>query len=142
MALLLTSYVRRSAIPTGCSTRLPRGLVSDSPSLVLHTLFCLCSSWMNVRVGATSLPKALHCWERSLKDKNRSAGHHGNHNQTTERSPPVRSCPLHLVDRCLWPNCNPTCPDIYDQQTGREVDGIQFLKHMGLDVLKMSEQHG
>lgn len=103
---------------------------------------CLCSDWMRVQVGGTSLPKALHCWERSLQDKNGSGGNHGNYNQTNKRTPPVRSCPLHLVDRCLWLNCNPTCPDIYDQPTGREMNVIQFLKQMGLEELKISKRQG
>lgn len=112
--------------------------------LCLHECmpFCLCSSWMDVQVRGTTLPEALHCWERSLQGRTRSRGNHGNYNQTKKRSPAGRSCPVHLVDRCLWPNCNPTCPEIYNQQTGREMNGMQFLKHMGLDVLKKPQQQG
>ncbi|CAG06023.1 unnamed protein product, partial [Tetraodon nigroviridis] len=65
-------------------------------------------SWVDVQLRGTSLPKALRCWEQSLQDTRLSSGNHGNYNQTKERSATVRSCPLHLVDRCLWPNCNPT----------------------------------
>lgn len=118
-----------------------KALSADSPSHQ-YMAFCFCSSWMDVRVRGTSLPKALHCWERSLQDKSRSSGNHGNYNQTKKGTPPVRSCPLHLVDRCLWPSCNPTCPDVFSQQTGREMNAIQFLKHMGLDVLKKHEEQG
>lgn len=104
--------------------------------------FCSCSSWMDVQVRGTSLSKALHCWEQSLQDKNRSTGNHGNFKQTKKRTPPVRRCPLHLVDGCLWPNCNPTCPNVSHQQTARERNVIQFLKYTGLDVLKKPEHRG
>uniref|UniRef100_H2U3J2 Notum, palmitoleoyl-protein carboxylesterase n=1 Tax=Takifugu rubripes TaxID=31033 RepID=H2U3J2_TAKRU len=96
-----------------------------APACLAHELITR-TYWMSVQVGGTSLPKALHCWERSLQDKNGS----------------VRSCPLHLVDHCLWLNCNPTCPDIYDQPTGREMNAIQFLKQMGLKELKISKRQG
>ncbi|KAK1886384.1 Palmitoleoyl-protein carboxylesterase notum1a [Dissostichus eleginoides] len=51
-------------------------------------------------------------------------------------------CPLHLIDSCPWPHCNPTCPTVRDQLTGQEMSVIQFLKHMGFDVQKMAQQQG
>uniref|UniRef100_A0A4W5QWD4 Notum, palmitoleoyl-protein carboxylesterase n=1 Tax=Hucho hucho TaxID=62062 RepID=A0A4W5QWD4_9TELE len=77
--------------------------------------------WMDIQVKGTSLPRALHCWDRA--------------------SPP-RGCPLRLIDSCPWPHCNPTCPTIRDQITGQEMSVIQFLKHMGFDVAKMAQQQG
>uniref|UniRef100_A0A674F8L2 Notum, palmitoleoyl-protein carboxylesterase n=1 Tax=Salmo trutta TaxID=8032 RepID=A0A674F8L2_SALTR len=77
--------------------------------------------WMDIQVKGTSLPRALHCWDRA--------------------SPP-RGCPLRLIDSCPWPHCNPTCPTIRDQTTGQEMSVIQFLKHMGFDVAKMAQQQG
>uniref|UniRef100_A0A8K9WT16 Palmitoleoyl-protein carboxylesterase NOTUM n=1 Tax=Oncorhynchus mykiss TaxID=8022 RepID=A0A8K9WT16_ONCMY len=79
------------------------------------------SYWMDIQVKGTSLPRALHCWDRA--------------------SPP-RRCPLRLIDSCPWPHCNPTCPTIRDQITGQEMSVIQFLKHMGFDVAKMAQQQG
>uniref|UniRef100_A0A8C7K0I1 Notum, palmitoleoyl-protein carboxylesterase n=1 Tax=Oncorhynchus kisutch TaxID=8019 RepID=A0A8C7K0I1_ONCKI len=77
--------------------------------------------WMDIQVKGTSLPRALHCWDRAS-------------------SP--RRCPLRLIDSCPWPHCNPTCPTIRDQITGQEMSVIQFLKHMGFDVAKMAQQQG
>lgn len=105
-------------------------------------LLCPYSSWMDVQVKGTSLPKALHCWERSLQENNHISGNHSQHNRQKHKTPPMRSCPLHLIDSCLWPYCNPTCPNSYDQQRGHEINAFQFLKHMGLDVRKMAQQQG
>ena len=99
--------------------------------------FCPSSSWMDIQVKGTSLPKALHCWERSLQENN-----HSNHNHPINKSPPKRGCPSRVIDSCSWPHCNPTCPKIYDEQTGQEMGMIQFLKHMGFDVTKMAQQQG
>uniref|UniRef100_I3JCS6 Notum, palmitoleoyl-protein carboxylesterase a n=1 Tax=Oreochromis niloticus TaxID=8128 RepID=I3JCS6_ORENI len=77
----------------------------------------------------TSLPRALHCWDRSL------------HDNRNNKAPP-KGCPVHLIDSCPWPHCNPTCPTIRDQFTGQEMNVIQFLMHMGFDVQKMAQQQG
>uniref|UniRef100_A0A3Q3WMJ4 Notum, palmitoleoyl-protein carboxylesterase n=1 Tax=Mola mola TaxID=94237 RepID=A0A3Q3WMJ4_MOLML len=100
------------------------------PSCVAHELITW-TSWMDIQVKGTSLPKALHCWERSL-----------NHNHPINKSPPKRGCPSRVIDSCSWPHCNPTCPKIYDEQTGQEMGMIQFMKHMGFDVTKMAQQQG
>uniref|UniRef100_A0A8C7KCD1 Notum, palmitoleoyl-protein carboxylesterase a n=1 Tax=Oncorhynchus kisutch TaxID=8019 RepID=A0A8C7KCD1_ONCKI len=78
--------------------------------------------WIDVQVKGTSLPRALHCWDRSLQDNSRN-----------NKAPP-KGCPVHLIDSCPWPHCNPTCPTIRDQFTGQEMNVIQFLMHMGFDV--------
>lgn len=88
---------------------------------------------MDVQVKGTSLPRALHCWDRSLQ--------HSLRNNSGQRPPP-RSCPMHLMDSCPWPHCNPTCPTIRDQLTGQEMSVIQFLTHMGFDVQRMAQQQG
>uniref|UniRef100_A0A3P8T7D7 Notum, palmitoleoyl-protein carboxylesterase n=1 Tax=Amphiprion percula TaxID=161767 RepID=A0A3P8T7D7_AMPPE len=85
-----------------------------------------CRYWMDIQVKGTSLARALHCWDRSLQDNLHS----------------TRGCPLHLIDSCPWPHCNPSCPTIRDQLTGQEMSVIQFLKHMGFDVQKMAQQQG
>ncbi|XP_026158295.1 inactive palmitoleoyl-protein carboxylesterase notum1b isoform X2 [Mastacembelus armatus] len=87
--------------------------------------------WMDIQVKGTSLPRALHCWDRSLHVN-------GSH----QKAPPMRGCPLHLIDSCPWPHCNPSCPTIRDQLTGQEMSVIQFLKHLGFDVQKMAQQQG
>lgn len=103
---------------------------------------CNCSNWMDIQVKGTSLPRALHCWDRSLQHNVHINGSHGNHNHPKHRAPLMRGCPLHLIDSCPWPHCNPTCPTIRDQLTGQEMSAIQFLKHMGFDVQKMAQQQG
>uniref|UniRef100_A0A672G7M4 Palmitoleoyl-protein carboxylesterase notum1a n=1 Tax=Salarias fasciatus TaxID=181472 RepID=A0A672G7M4_SALFA len=85
--------------------------------------------WIDVQVKGTSLPRALHCWDRSL------------HDNRNNKAPP-KGCPVHLIDSCPWPHCNPTCPTIRDQFTGQEMSVIQFLMHMGFDVQKMAQQQG
>uniref|UniRef100_A0A669EPQ1 Notum, palmitoleoyl-protein carboxylesterase a n=1 Tax=Oreochromis niloticus TaxID=8128 RepID=A0A669EPQ1_ORENI len=85
--------------------------------------------WIDVQVKGTSLPRALHCWDRSL------------HDNRNNKAPP-KGCPVHLIDSCPWPHCNPTCPTIRDQFTGQEMNVIQFLMHMGFDVQKMAQQQG
>lgn len=111
-----------------------------SPACLSHELITR-TNWMEIQVKGTSLPRALHCWDRSLQDKSNSS--HGNHSLLKPRmSPPLRGCHLHLVDSCPWPHCNPTCPTIRDQLTGQEMSVIQFLKHMGFDVQKMAQQQG
>ncbi|XP_060946673.1 palmitoleoyl-protein carboxylesterase notum1a [Limanda limanda] len=85
--------------------------------------------WIDVQVKGTSLPRALHCWDRSLNDNRNN------------KAPP-KGCPVHLIDSCPWPHCNPTCPTIRDQFTGQEMNVIQFLMHMGFDVQKMAQQQG
>ncbi|XP_042287270.1 inactive palmitoleoyl-protein carboxylesterase notum1b isoform X2 [Thunnus albacares] len=115
-----------------------------APACLSHELITR-TYWMEIQVKGTSLPRALHCWDRSLQDINNNTtinGSHGNHNHQKHKTPPMRGCPLHLIDSCPWPHCNPTCPTIRDQLTGQEMSVIQFLKHMGFDVQKMAQQQG
>ncbi|EPQ18580.1 Protein notum like protein [Myotis brandtii] len=86
--------------------------------------------WTEVQVKGTSLPRALHCWDRSLHE-----GHKGS-------KAPLKGCPVHLVDSCSWPHCNPSCPTIRDQFTGQEMNVAQFLMHMGFDVQALAQQQG
>uniref|UniRef100_A0A3P9AD66 Notum, palmitoleoyl-protein carboxylesterase n=1 Tax=Esox lucius TaxID=8010 RepID=A0A3P9AD66_ESOLU len=106
--------------------------------------------WTDIQVKGTSLPRALHCWHRGLRDDKlhplSSDSSHGNNpgqsNKTQPLAPPQRGCPLHLIDSCPWPHCNPTCPTIRDKISGQEMSVIQFLKHMGFDVAKMAQKQG
>ncbi|XP_014842076.1 PREDICTED: palmitoleoyl-protein carboxylesterase notum1a-like [Poecilia mexicana] len=106
-----------------------------APACLSHELITR-THWMDIQVKGTSLPRALHCWDRSLQSTNSS------HGLKKHRTPPSRGCPLHLVDSCPWPHCNPSCPTIRDQLTGQEMTVVQFLKHMGFDVQKMAQQQG
>ncbi|KAK2869434.1 hypothetical protein Q7C36_001305 [Tachysurus vachellii] len=103
-----------------------------APACLSHEIITR-NYWMDVHVKGTSLPRALQCWDRSLQNSLR--------NNSSQRSPP-RACPLHLIDSCPWPHCNPTCPTIRDQMTGQEMSVIQFLTHMGFDVQRMAQQQG
>ncbi|XP_017333893.1 inactive palmitoleoyl-protein carboxylesterase notum1b [Ictalurus punctatus] len=103
-----------------------------APACLSHEIITR-NYWMDVHVKGTSLPRALQCWDRSLQNSLR--------NNSSHRAPP-RACPLHLIDSCPWPHCNPTCPTIRDQMTGQEMSVIQFLTHMGFDVQRMAQQQG
>ncbi|XP_062869221.1 inactive palmitoleoyl-protein carboxylesterase notum1b [Trichomycterus rosablanca] len=103
-----------------------------APACLSHEIITR-NYWMDVQVKGTSLPRALHCWDRSLQ--------HSLRNNSSQRAPP-RACPMHLMDSCPWPHCNPTCPTIRDQLTGQEMSVIQFLTHMGFDVQRMAQQQG
>lgn len=102
----------------------------------------MCSNWINFRVKGTSLPRALHCWDRSLQESNHVNGSHWSHAPKRSRAPPTRGCPFHLMDGCSWPQCNPTCPAIYDEATGQEVSAAQVLRYLGLDVQRTARQQG
>ncbi|KAK5617906.1 Palmitoleoyl-protein carboxylesterase notum1a [Crenichthys baileyi] len=112
-----------------------------APACLSHELITR-TYWMDIQVKGTSLPRALHCWDRSLQSNLHLNGSHSNHGLKKNRTPPLRGCPLHLIDSCPWPHCNPTCPTIRDQLTGQEMSVVQFLKHMGFDVQKMAQQQG
>nr|XP_010948944.1 palmitoleoyl-protein carboxylesterase NOTUM [Camelus bactrianus] len=102
---------------------------SFAPACLSHEIITR-SHWTDVQVKGTSLPRALHCWDRSLHDSHKA------------RKVPLQGCPVHLVDSCPWPHCNPSCPTIRDQVTGQEMNVAQFLMHMGFDVQKVAQQQG
>ncbi|XP_061686210.1 carboxylesterase notum2 [Syngnathoides biaculeatus] len=94
-----------------------------APSCLSHTVITK-SNWMTFQVRGTSLPRALHCWDRSLE-------------ATRNNRTPAKGCPFHLVDGCHWPQCNPTCPILVDQATQQELTLLQMLAAMGLDLRKL-----
>ncbi|XP_003972118.3 palmitoleoyl-protein carboxylesterase notum1a-like [Takifugu rubripes] len=100
-----------------------------APSCLAHELINS-NSWIDVQIKGTSLPAALHCWDQNMQ---------GNTHINGNRGP---SCPQHVIDSCLWPQCNPTCPQIYDQQSGQEISIEQFLEYMEDDVMKIATQQG
>ncbi|KAK2815791.1 hypothetical protein Q5P01_026258 [Channa striata] len=112
-----------------------------APACLSHELITR-SYWMDIQVKGTSLPRALHCWDRSLQYNLHINSSHGNYSHQKPKTQPMRGCPLHLIDSCPWPHCNPSCPTIRDQLTGQEMSVIQFLKHMGFDVQKIAQQQG
>ncbi|XP_064438227.1 palmitoleoyl-protein carboxylesterase NOTUM isoform X3 [Mirounga angustirostris] len=102
---------------------------SFAPACLSHEII-IRSHWTDVQVKGTSLPRALHCWDRSLHDSHKAS------------KAPLKGCPVHLVDSCPWPHCNPSCPTIRDQFTGQEMNVAQFLMHMGFDVQTAAQQQG
>nr|XP_025038183.1 palmitoleoyl-protein carboxylesterase NOTUM isoform X2 [Pelodiscus sinensis] len=102
---------------------------SFAPACLSHEIITR-NHWTDIQVKGTSLPRALHCWDRSLHESNKNG------------KAPLKGCPIHLIDSCPWPHCNPSCPTIRDQFTGQEMNVIQFLMHMGFDVQKMAQQQG
>nr|XP_033815841.1 palmitoleoyl-protein carboxylesterase NOTUM isoform X2 [Geotrypetes seraphini] len=101
---------------------------SFAPACLSHEIITR-SHWIDIQVKGTSLPRALHCWDRSLQENKNGKS-------------PLKGCPLHLIDSCPWPHCNPSCPTIRDQLSGQEMNVIQFLMHLGFDVQKMAQQQG
>ncbi|XP_073653242.1 palmitoleoyl-protein carboxylesterase NOTUM isoform X2 [Tursiops truncatus] len=107
-----------------------RGIrASFAPACLSHEII-IRSHWTDVQVKGTSLPRALHCWDRSLHDSHKAS------------KAPLKGCPIHLVDSCPWPHCNPSCPTIRDQYTGQEMNVAQFLMHIGFDVQTVAQQQG
>lgn len=91
-----------------------------APSCLSHTMLTK-SNWMTFQVKGTSLPRALHCWDKNLE-------------ATRNNRTPAKGCPFHLVDTCQRPQCNPTCPALVDQATQQELTLLQMLVAMGLDL--------
>ncbi|XP_054635897.1 carboxylesterase notum2 isoform X2 [Dunckerocampus dactyliophorus] len=94
-----------------------------APSCLSHTAITK-SNWMTFQVKGTSLPRALHCWDRSLE-------------ATRNNRTPSKGCPFHLVDSCQWPQCNPTCPALVNEATQQKLTLPQILVAMGLDLRKL-----
>ncbi|XP_055367666.1 carboxylesterase notum2 [Betta splendens] len=94
-----------------------------APSCLSHTLITK-SNWMNFQVKGTALPRALHCWDRSLE-------------ATRNNRTPAKGCPFHLMDACQSPQCNPTCPALVDKATQQELTLLQMLVAMGLDLQRL-----
>ncbi|XP_041642123.1 carboxylesterase notum2 [Cheilinus undulatus] len=94
-----------------------------APSCLSHTMITK-SNWKSFQVRGNSLPRALHCWDRSLE-------------ATRNNRTPAKGCPFHLLDSCQWPQCNPTCPPLVDQATQQELTLVQMLVAMGLDPQKL-----
>ncbi|XP_061843810.1 carboxylesterase notum2 isoform X2 [Nerophis lumbriciformis] len=94
-----------------------------APSCLSHTVITK-SNWMTFQVKGTSLPRALHCWDRSLE-------------ATRNNRTPSKGCPFHLVDSCQWPQCNPTCPALVNEATQQKLTLLQMLAAMGLDLQKL-----
>nr|XP_054315659.1 palmitoleoyl-protein carboxylesterase NOTUM isoform X2 [Pongo pygmaeus] len=102
---------------------------SFAPACLSHEII-IRSHWTDVQVKGTSLPRALHCWDRSLHDSHKAS------------KTPLKGCPVHLVDSCPWPHCNPSCPTVRDQFTGQEMNVAQFLMHMGFDMQTVAQPQG
>ncbi|XP_015271589.1 PREDICTED: carboxylesterase notum2-like [Gekko japonicus] len=79
-----------------------------APSCPAHTLV-IKSYWTEIQVRGVPLPRALQCWGKSLHEAGRPP------------KPPLRGCPFRLIDSCLWPHCNPTCPALQDPAGDQEA---------------------
>lgn len=82
-----------------------------------------------------SLPAALHCWEQSFQGYA-----HISSDAASPDIPAIAGCPQHVIDSCLWPQCNPTCPKIRDPLTDQEINMMQLLHYMEDEVMKMAMQ--
>uniref|UniRef100_H3D966 Notum, palmitoleoyl-protein carboxylesterase n=1 Tax=Tetraodon nigroviridis TaxID=99883 RepID=H3D966_TETNG len=102
-----------------------------APSCLAHELINS-NSWIEFRVKGTSLPAALRCWDQSFQANPPISG-----TSNSPHTPAVAGCPQHVIDSCLWPQCNPTCPKIYGPQTGQEINTVQLLEYMEDEVMKM-----
>nr|XP_057945806.1 carboxylesterase notum2 [Doryrhamphus excisus]XP_057945812.1 carboxylesterase notum2 [Doryrhamphus excisus]XP_057945822.1 carboxylesterase notum2 [Doryrhamphus excisus]XP_057945825.1 carboxylesterase notum2 [Doryrhamphus excisus]XP_057945826.1 carboxylesterase notum2 [Doryrhamphus excisus] len=94
-----------------------------APSCLSHTAITK-RNWMTFQIKGTSLPRALHCWERSLE-------------ATRNNRTPSKGCPFNLVDSCQVPQCNPTCPALVNEATQQKLTLLQMLAAMGLDLRKL-----
>ncbi|XP_057700474.1 carboxylesterase notum2 [Corythoichthys intestinalis] len=94
-----------------------------APSCLSHTVITK-SNWNTFQIRGTSLPRALHCWDRSLE-------------ATRNNRTPAKGCPFYLMDDCHWPQCNPTCPTLVNQATQQELTLPQMLVAMGLDLRRL-----
>uniref|UniRef100_A0A8C5G6R7 Uncharacterized protein n=1 Tax=Gouania willdenowi TaxID=441366 RepID=A0A8C5G6R7_GOUWI len=112
-----------------------------APACLSHKLITR-TNWMDIQVKGTSLPRALHCWDRNLQENTYININNTLHQRKHKTGVARPGCPLRLIDSCPWPHCNPSCPAIRDQLTGQQMNVIQFLKHMGFDVQKMAQQQG
>ena len=45
-----------------------------------------------------------------------------------------QQCSHHIIDHCAWPQCNLSCPKIYNPFTGEDMDFIDLLLQFGLDL--------
>ncbi|KAM8933768.1 palmitoleoyl-protein carboxylesterase notum2-like [Pelodytes ibericus] len=93
-----------------------------APACFSHTLITK-SNWLEFQVKSVSLPRALHCWEKSLQE-----------NRASKTG--IRGCPFHLMDNCQWPHCNPTCPALHDHVSGQEMNILQMILRQGMENQK------
>ncbi|KAM4697446.1 palmitoleoyl-protein carboxylesterase notum2-like [Rhinophrynus dorsalis] len=97
-----------------------------APACFSHTLITK-SNWLEFQVKGVTLARALHCWDRSLQEN---------------RGPKmvIRGCPFHVIDNCLWPHCNPTCPALHDFVSGQEVTILEMFLRLGLENQKRGQE--
>jgi hypothetical protein len=84
-----------------------------SPACLSHTILTH-NNWLKVRINGHTLNDALNCWLQS-------SGHNkglGKNNSRPQNFMNTR-CRMHVMDRCMFPHCNPTCPLPRDPFTGK-----------------------
>ncbi len=50
--------------------------------------------------------------------------------------------PTRLLEKCSWPQCNPTCPKLLNPATGEELELPSLLQSFGLDMRTMAAALG
>lgn len=83
-----------------------------------------------------------HNNERRRNNENKRKKRRNQHkNHDNRRMPHHRKkfaeperCSLRLLERCSWPQCNLSCPNIYNPLTGEEVRFLELLSSFGLDI--------
>lgn len=48
--------------------------------------------------------------------------------------PEPSRCNLRLLERCSWPQCNQSCPNLTNPLTGKEMRFLELLSSFGLDI--------
>lgn len=71
------------------------------------------SDWNKLQIDQNYLTDELYCWAL------------GKTNQDREK------CNLKLIEKCSWPNCNRSCPNLIHPETNRIVDPINYLVYYG-----------
>lgn len=51
-----------------------------------------------------------------------------------QQVPEPERCNLRLLERCSWPQCNQSCPNLTNPLTGKEMRFLELLSSFGLDI--------
>jgi hypothetical protein len=44
----------------------------------------------------------------------------------------IRSNSRNIIDNCIYPNCNPTCPSPKDLVTNQDINPLQYFRYYNL----------
>lgn len=65
--------------------------------------------------------------EKRLRNENRRR-------QRIKTFQQIVPCNLRLMERCSWPQCNQSCPNLTNPLTGKEMRFLELLSSFGLDI--------